>query len=196
MVNGHKLPPIFAPSQNAHSPLVSTANYKYWFAFRGCTEDSEEELRFPQVNRMDDLDEAILTQLRRDARAPYTQIAERVGTSETTVRSRVNDLIEDGTIRQFTVRVRGANVRALVEVQVETNVESGAVAHHVHKLDGVEEVWELTGEWDIAALANVDSTEELNRVVDGIRETPNTNQTRTRVILSERYPNGNEGTTP
>lgn len=145
---------------------------------------------------MDDLDEAILAHLRHDARTPYTEIAEHVDTSETTVRSRVNDLVQDGTIQQFTVRVRGANVRALVEVQVETNVESGAVTQQVHKLPGVEEVWELTGEWDIAALANVDSTNDLNRVVDGIREIPNTNQTRTRVILSERYPNGNGGTTP
>lgn len=139
---------------------------------------------------MDELDEEILAHLRRDARAPWTQIADAVGTSETTVRSRVNDLVEDGTIERFTVRVRGANVRAIVEVQVETNVVGGEVADRILELPGVEEVWELAGDWDIATLANVDSTEELNDVVDGIRQIEPTRATRTRVILSERFPNG------
>ncbi len=145
---------------------------------------------------MDNLDEAILAQLRRDARAPYTQIADAVNTSETTVRTRIQDMVDDGTIQQFTVRVRGANVRALVEVQVHTNVQSGTIAEAVHQLPGIEETWELTGDWDIMALINVDSTDELNHVVDGIRKIDNTQETRTRVILSERYPNGNGGHTP
>lgn len=141
---------------------------------------------------MDALDEEILAHLRRDGRAPWTQIADAVGTSETTVRSRVNDLVDDGTIRRFTVRVRGAAVRALVEVQVETNVLGGEVADEILTLDGVEEVWELAGDWDIAALVTVDSTEELNDVVDGVRRVEPTRATRTRVILSERLPNGDD----
>lgn len=139
---------------------------------------------------MDDLDERILAHLRRDSRSPWTEIADAVGTSEATVRNRVSNLVEDGTIERFTVRVRGANVRAIVEVQVETNVISGQVADEILQLPGVEEVWELAGDWDIATLVNVDATEELNEVVDGIRRIDPTRATRTRVILSERFPNG------
>lgn len=137
---------------------------------------------------MDDLDERILERLQVDGRAPYTAIADAVGTSEGTVRSRVKRLIDDGTIQQFTVRVRGANVRALVEVQVEANLLGTEIAGQVLELPGVREVWELTGEWDLAALVDVDSTEALNEVVDGIRRIEPARATRTRVILDERFP--------
>lgn len=139
---------------------------------------------------MDDLDDRILDLLRRDGRAPFTAIAEALDTSEATVRTRVKRLVDEGVIRQFTVRVRGANLRALVEVQVAANVDSGKLAHAIHGLDGVEEVWELTGEWDIVALVNVDDTDELNAVVDGVRRLGSATATRTRVILNEHYTNG------
>ncbi len=136
----------------------------------------------------DTLDDRILHHLQVDGRAPYTEIAEAVDTSEATVRSRVRRLVEDGIIQQFTVRVRGANVRALVEVEVETNVLGDDVADEVLGLPGVEEVWELTGDWDLAALVNTDSTQGLNDVVDGIRRIKPARATRTRVILNERFP--------
>lgn len=136
---------------------------------------------------MDELDERILAELRRDARTPYTAIAQAVDASEATVRSRIRRLLDDGVIRQFTVRVRGANLRAIVEVQVQTNVNAADVARAIHTLDGVEEVWELTGEWDIAAIVNVDSAEELNDVVDAIRRIGSATSTRTRVVLHELY---------
>lgn len=136
---------------------------------------------------VDALDDAILARLRRDARAPYTAIAEAVDASEATVRNRVKALVEDGVIRQFTIRERGSNIRAVVEVRVTTNVHAGEVGQAVLALPGVQEVWELTGEWDLAALVNVDTTEELNEVVDGIRRIETTEATRTRVILQERY---------
>lgn len=136
----------------------------------------------------DALDDRILHHLQLDGRAPFTEIAEAVETSEATVRSRVRRMEEEGVIQRFTVRVRGANVRALVEVEIETNVLGDDVADEVLELPGVEEVWELTGDWDLAALVNVESTPGLNEVVDGIRQIKPTRATRTRVILNERFP--------
>lgn len=139
---------------------------------------------------MDEVDRRILDHLRRDGRRPYTEIASELGMGEATVRGRVNDLLEDGVIQHFTVRIRGANVRALVEIQIEVNVRSTEVAGEVLALSGVEEVWEITGERDLAALVNVDTTEELNEVVNGIRNIGPTRSTRTSVILNEMYRDG------
>jgi len=134
---------------------------------------------------MDALDTEIIHQLRRDGRAAYTSIAEMVGASEATVRTRVRRLVEEGTIRQFTVRVRGANLRALIEVAIETNVITSEVASRIRELAGVEEVWELTGDFDIAAICSADGTDELNELVEGIRAVGSIRSTRTRVILNE-----------
>ena len=42
---------------------------------------------------MDELDQQILSILREDARTPYTEIADAIGTSEGTVRNRVEQLV-------------------------------------------------------------------------------------------------------
>jgi Lrp/AsnC family transcriptional regulator for asnA, asnC and gidA len=48
---------------------------------------------------MDDLDKLILHTLQQDGRAPFTQIAKEAGVSETTIRTRYRNLIEEGIIR-------------------------------------------------------------------------------------------------
>jgi Lrp/AsnC family transcriptional regulator for asnA, asnC and gidA len=48
---------------------------------------------------MDDLDKLILHTLQQDGRAPFTQIAKQAGVSETTIRTRYRNLIEEGIIR-------------------------------------------------------------------------------------------------
>ena len=68
---------------------------------------------------MDDLDRAILDVLRRDARTPYTEIASQVGTSEGTVRNRVDRMTEEGAIERFTIATRTGNIKAMIEVSVD-----------------------------------------------------------------------------
>jgi Lrp/AsnC family transcriptional regulator for asnA, asnC and gidA len=48
---------------------------------------------------MDELDQLILETLQEDGRTPFTQIAEKAGVSETTIRSRFRSLQEEGIIR-------------------------------------------------------------------------------------------------
>jgi Lrp/AsnC family transcriptional regulator for asnA, asnC and gidA len=48
---------------------------------------------------MDDLDKLILQTLQEDGRAPFTHIAKQAGVSETTIRTRYRNLVEEGIIR-------------------------------------------------------------------------------------------------
>jgi len=48
---------------------------------------------------VDDLDKLILQTLQEDGRAPFTQIAKQAGVSETTIRTRYRNLVEEGIIR-------------------------------------------------------------------------------------------------
>ena len=80
---------------------------------------------------MDELDQEILAILRRDARTPYTEIADRVGTSEGTVRNRVDQLVEDGVIERFTVATQTGNVKAMIEVGVDVSVDTHDISDRV-----------------------------------------------------------------
>lgn len=134
---------------------------------------------------MDDLDRRLLGLLRRNARESYTALAEELGTSEGTVRARVKRLVEEGTIRQFTIRTAGSQVKALVEVQVDSGASTQKAAEAIRSWEGVESVWEVTGELDILVVADCPNTDDLNQLIDRIRELDGTVHTRSRLILRE-----------
>ena len=135
---------------------------------------------------MDDLDRAILDILRRDARTPYTEIADEVGTSEGTVRNRVEQLVEDGVIERFTVSTRTGNVKAMVEVSVDVNVRTEKLTGRLAEWHQVDFVWQVSGEEDIVVVVDAADTSALNDMITRVRELDEVINTKTRLILNER----------
>jgi len=134
-----------------------------------------------------DLDRKLLAALRRDARQSFVHLAEALGTSEGTIRSRVKRLRDTGVIRQFTIRTSGANIKALIDVVLDTNVATGSVADALAAWSGLEAVYETSGGVDLVIVAEADDTEQLNVMIDGIRQLPNVRTTHTRLILKEIF---------
>ena len=134
---------------------------------------------------MDDLDREILSILRRDARTPYTEIADRVGTSEGTVRNRVERLVEDGVIERFTVATRTGNVKAMIEVSVDVNVDTAEVSDRIAEWQEVDFVWQVSGEEDIVLVVDAADTSNLNDLITRARELDEVLSTKTRLILDE-----------
>jgi DNA-binding Lrp family transcriptional regulator len=135
---------------------------------------------------MDDLDEQILQILRRDARTPYTEIADRVGTSEGTVRNRVEQLVDDGVIERFTVATRTGNVKAVIEVGVDVSVDTHDISDRVVEWPEVDFVWQVSGEEDIVFVVDAQDTERVNELITQTRELDEVVSTKTRLILDER----------
>jgi DNA-binding Lrp family transcriptional regulator len=135
---------------------------------------------------VDDLDRRILNVLRRDSRTPYTEIAERVGTSEGTVRNRVEQLIEDGTIERFTVTTRTGNIKAMIEVGVAVDVDTSAVSKRMAEWPEVDFVWQVSGEQDVVLVVDAADTGAVNALITQARELDEVVSTTTRLILDER----------
>ncbi|MBV0900605.1 Lrp/AsnC family transcriptional regulator [Haloarcula salina] len=135
---------------------------------------------------MDDLDREILSILRRDSRTPYTEIADQVGTSEGTVRNRVEQLVEDGVIERFTVATRTGNVKAMIEVGVDVNVDTSAVTDRIAEWQEVDFVWQVSGEEDIVVVVDAADTDAVNGLITKARELEEVVGTKTRLILDER----------
>ena len=141
---------------------------------------------------MDDLDREILTVLRRDARTPYTEIADRVGTSEGTVRNRVEQLVESGVIERFTVATRTGNVQAMVEISVDVNVETRDLTEELAAWSEVDFVWQVSGDEDIVLVVDAVDTATLNDLITRARELDEVVSTKTRLILDEALGGGEE----
>ena len=135
---------------------------------------------------MDDLDREILAILRRDSRTPYTEIADRVGTSEGTVRNRVERLIEEGIIERFTVATRTGNVKAMVEIGVAVDVDTGDISERMADWTEVDFVWQVSGEEDVVVVADTADTGTLNELITRARELDEVVSTKTRLILDEK----------
>ena len=135
---------------------------------------------------MDDLDNQILSILRRDARTPYTEIADAVGTSEGTVRNRVESMVEAGVIERFTVATSTGNVKAMIEIGVDVDVDTAAVTDHIAEWPSVDFVWQVSGEEDIVVVVDAADTDAVNELITQSRELDQVVSTKTRLILDER----------
>ncbi len=135
---------------------------------------------------MDSLDRDILDILRRDARTPYTEIAEQVGTSEGTVRNRVDRLVNEGVIERFTVATRTGNVKAMIEVGVDVDVDTTGISKRMADWDDVDFVWQVSGEEDLVLVVDAADTRRVNNLITQAREQEEVISTKTRLILDER----------
>ncbi len=137
------------------------------------------------MSSLDKVDFAILRALSEDARASNVSIANMIDSSEGTVRLRIKRMVENGIIQSFTVKVRGANVRAIIEVSVNEEMSTSTAASEILGILGVSDILEVTGETDLLIYANANDTHDLNRIIDSIRIVTGTKSTKTRVILNE-----------
>lgn len=128
---------------------------------------------------MDEIDIKILEILRQDSRTKYVKIAEIVDLTEGAVRRRVKKMLEQGVIRKFTIETK-AEVEGIILVKTDP-AQTRKVAL---KIKGVsDKVFEVSGDYDIAALIQAYSIEELNRKVDNIRGLPEVLDTNTLIKL-------------
>jgi len=134
---------------------------------------------------MDELDREILSILRQDARTPYTEIADRVGTSEGTIRNRVDRMVDSGVIERFTVATRTGNVKAMIEITVDVDVHTAGLTAQMAEWERVDFVWQVSGEADIVLVVDALDTGGLNELISSAREMDEVSSTKTRLILEE-----------
>ena len=114
---------------------------------------------------IDNLDKRIIEIMKKDSRCPFVEIANQLGVSEGTVRSRVHRMTEEGIIRGFTIKTSSRNVKALVEIRIDVNTDTQEIAKELAGYDGVTEVFEVTGDQDIIAIVDVESSQHLNDII-------------------------------
>jgi DNA-binding Lrp family transcriptional regulator len=135
---------------------------------------------------MDELDRRILDTLRRDARTPYTEIADEVGTSEGTVRNRVERMTDDGVIERFTISTHTGNVKAMIEVSVAVDVDTKKISERMAEWEEVDFVWMVSGEQDVVLVVDAADTRGVNELITQARDQAEVVSTQTRLILDEQ----------
>ena len=133
---------------------------------------------------VDEIDEKILALLEDNARMTYVEIGNLVGLSEGAVRNRIQSLIADNTIKRFTIEKSISHgVRALTMIAVEPGVPTFEVSKKVNENEGVERIYEVTGEYDIVMVSHGNNIESINKVIEDIRKINGVEKTNTIIVL-------------
>src|SRR5919108_2594438 len=132
----------------------------------------------------DSTDERIIRILEADSRRPFVEIAAEIGLSESAVRRRVKNMVNNGIIRQFTIDLGDSEkTSAITLVSVDSSSDTASVSSQLMKLSGVRVIYEITGQYDIAVILSAPSISEINRCIDEVRKTNGVHDTNTVIIL-------------
>ena len=135
-------------------------------------------------NEFDSTDEKIMQLLREDSRKSFVAIAFQIGLSESAVRRRVKNLMESGLIRRFTIEIGTTNkTSAITFISVESRIETEIVCSKLRELEGVEIIYEITGQYDIAVVITAPTIADINRSVDNLRRIEGVSDTNTVIVL-------------
>ena len=132
----------------------------------------------------DKIDEKILEFLQKDSRESFVEIGKKLKMSESAVRRRVKNMVDNGIIEKFTVQVGEANsTSAIVLISVDSSVDTAKVSTKLTKLSDVKTVYEITGQYDICVIIRAQNITEINKCIDDLRKIPGVIDTNTVIIL-------------
>ncbi len=142
-----------------------------------------------KTTEMDDTDQRLLAALKRDGRAPLSDLAAELGVSRATIRARMERMQTRGVIRGFAVQtaqdVAEAPVRSLMMLAI-----SGPGAERImQRLTGhpaVRTVHSTNGKWDLIVELGVQTLTELDQVLFELRRTPGVDTSETSILLNTR----------
>ena len=138
---------------------------------------------------MDELDSRLISLLRHNGRASLSELASDLGVTRSTVRARLDRLVQGGEIAGFTVLtrsdVRPDAVRGLMMVEVAGRGAERTMKR-LNAMPQVQAVHSTNGTWDLIAEIGAQTLEEFDQVLFAIRRLEGVTRSETSLLLSTR----------
>ena len=135
-------------------------------------------------------DQKLLMLLRQNARISITDLAKALNLSRSTVQNRIARLESTGVIAGYAVQLGGAFSSNQVEAHVSIKVAQKLTARTNSLLEGISQVSQLfsvSGEYDLIAILQAQSLEDLSAVLDEIGNLEGVERTNSAVVLETRF---------
>ena len=138
---------------------------------------------------IDDKDAELIGELVEDGRLSNVELAQKLETSEGTVRRRIQTLTDRGFIRGFTALLNydlfGYAIKAHVDLLVEKkNLEE--VAHKLLEMDNICSLYRVIGDYNLATVIVFKNISELQEFIDQFSELKSVNKI-SYLIVTESY---------
>lgn len=145
------------------------------------------------VRELDDIDERIVTALRRQGRLPNNALAAAVGIAASTCLTRVRSLVDRGVVSGFHAEVDpawlGRPIQAMIAVRLRSDAR-GAISDFADRLAAMTEVlnvYFLAGADDFHVHVAAKDPDDLRAfVVDRLSSAPEVALTETKLIFEHK----------
>lgn len=118
--------------------------------------------------KIDDLDLRILSELSEDAAISVPKLSKKIKVNTSVVYSRIKRLIKHKLIERFTIVVNdaelGFGVKALTGINMDSKKRDNVI-NELFKIDGVREIAEVTGRFDILVTMYARSLADMHKIV-------------------------------
>lgn len=118
--------------------------------------------------KIDDLDLTILSELSEDAAISVPKLSKKIKVNSSVVYSRIKRLIKHKLIERYTIVVNdaelGFGVKALTGINMDSKKRDNVI-DELFKIDGVREIAEVTGRFDILVTMYARSLDEMHKIV-------------------------------
>ena len=112
----------------------------------------------------------ILSELSSDASISVPKLAEKINTNSSVVYSRIKRLVKQKLIKKFTIDVNdkelGYGVKSVTGINMDSK-KRDSIIEQLFTIDGVREISEVTGRFDIMVTMYAKNLNEMHKVVSG-----------------------------
>jgi len=118
--------------------------------------------------KVDNLDLQILSELSNDASISVPRLSKKINVNSSVIYSRIKRLVKRKLIERFTIVVNDAELGYDVKALTGINMDSKKRDHiikELFKIDGVREIAEVTGRFDILVTMYSKSLEKMHKMV-------------------------------
>ncbi|MCA9813061.1 MAG: Lrp/AsnC family transcriptional regulator [Nitrosarchaeum sp.] len=120
------------------------------------------------MTKVDNLDLQILSELSNDASISVPRLSKKINVNSSVVYSRIKRLVKRKLIERFTIVVNdselGYNVKALTGINMDTK-KRNHIIEELFKIEGVREIAEVTGRFDILVTMYARSLDQMHKIV-------------------------------
>ncbi|MDX1745366.1 MAG: HTH-type transcriptional regulator Lrp [Halobacteriales archaeon] len=135
----------------------------------------------------ENLDAELINELLGDGRASLRTLAEKLDVSVTTVSNHIQNLEERGVIKGYTPLLDYEELGYDVTAVIQLKVEGPALPDITDRLEDHKQmtsVYEVTGDYDIIAIAKFPDTDGMNDQIKKLLTDPEVKETNTSVVLN------------
>jgi len=118
--------------------------------------------------KIDDIDRKILSQLMNDGAISIPKLSQNINANSSVVYSRIKRLLKRKLIERYTIQVNekelGYGVKSVTGINMNSKLRDNVI-DELFKINGVSEISEVTGRFDIMVTMHTKNLNEMHQIV-------------------------------